>query len=64
MVQVVGVKGSNLAGDCLRAQQLVTCLPQPLPTTSPDSLRRYAAATGSTPCLCQGVVNAALREIC
>ena len=46
-MQVVGVKGPNLAGDCLQAQQLIACVPEPLPTSAPQSIRRYAAATGA-----------------
>jgi hypothetical protein len=46
-LQVVGVKGPNLAGDCLRAQQLIACVPEPLPTSVPQTLRQYAAATGA-----------------
>ena len=46
-MQVVAVKGRNLAGDSLRAQQLITVLPPPLPTSSPDSLCRFGAATGA-----------------
>lgn len=41
------MKGPNLAGDCLRAQQLIACVPEPLPTSAPQTLRRYAAATGA-----------------
>ena len=46
-MQVVAVKGRNLAGDSLRAQQLITSVPCPLPISSPDSLRRFGAATGA-----------------
>ncbi len=46
-MQVVAVKGRNLAGDSLRAQQLITSMPRPLPTSSPESLRRFGAATGA-----------------
>ena len=45
-MQAVAVKGRNLAGDSLRAQQLVTSVPRQLPTSLPDSLRRFGAATG------------------
>ena len=46
-MQVVAVKGRILAGDSLRAQQLIISVPQPLPASSPDSLRRFSAATGA-----------------
>lgn len=46
-MQVVAVRGRNLAGDSLRAQQLIAAVPRPLPTSSPDSLRRFSAATGA-----------------
>jgi hypothetical protein len=46
-MQVVGVKGLNLAGDCLRAQQLITCVPEPLPTSAAQTLGQYAIATGA-----------------
>lgn len=49
-MQVVGVKGPNLAGDCLRAQQLIACVPEPLPTSAPQTLCQYAAATGALTC--------------
>ena len=41
------MKGRNLAGDSLRAQQLIAAVPLPLPTSSPDSLRQFGAATGA-----------------
>ena len=41
------MKGPNLAGDCLQAQQLIACVPEPLPTSAPQTLRRFAAATGA-----------------
>ena len=50
-MQVVGVKGPNLAGDSLRAQQIITCVPELLPTSVPQSLRQYAAATGALTCV-------------
>ena len=46
-MQVVAVRGRNLAGESLRAQQLIAAVPRPLPTSSPDSLRIFGAATGA-----------------
>ena len=46
--QVVGVHGLNPAGNCLVANQLITSLPRPFPTSTPDDLQRFTIATGRT----------------
>ncbi|KAK9916416.1 hypothetical protein WJX75_002324 [Coccomyxa subellipsoidea] len=45
--QVVGVLGLNPSGSCLVAQRLITSLPRPFPTSTPDDLQRFAIATGA-----------------